>query len=103
MRISTTLILLIFCSVNTVFAANMFETNNPFPQNVPQSMNNIYESEPTTIYNENSKKGKLKARNKKTKELEEMNTNPKTVIPVYPVRNDGTEQDGSFYMFTTGQ
>ena len=89
-------------SINTVSAENLFQNNNPFPQTVPQSMNNIYQSEPEVIKQEEKKQVKFFwRRNKKQAETPAaMDNQPK--VPVYPVEN-GQVNDGSFYMFTTGQ
>ena len=96
-------ILALFICCSSVFAENLFQNNNPFPQTNPQTMNNIYEAEPATIQKEfkQAKKSKIK----KGKNIEQQNlsnTNTPT-IPVYPVVHEGVEANTDFYMFTTGQ
>ena len=83
----------------SVFAADVFMNNNPFPQTTPETMNNIYQSEPATIQNEEKKEKKFwfrKGRNLQEQERQEAqqraNSNP----------NEGvinSTKDGSFYLF----
>lgn len=86
------------CSVQ---AENFFQTSNPFPQTSPQTMNNIYESEPATLQDE-AKKAK-KSFFRRGKNIQQKEATLKNKVPVYPVQSDTVQEDGSFYMFTTGQ
>ncbi len=90
------LFVLSFC-VNSVFADNLFQYTNPFPQTSPQRMNNLYEAEPAVIQREEAKNTERKQswfkRNKK-----QTQDAYKNELPKYPV-NEGVQNDGSFYVF----
>lgn len=87
-----------FCSAQ---ADNLFQNTNPFPQTMPQDMNNIYESKPAVMQDEakKAKKSWFKRGENLQKEQEELQ---KHKFPVYPVPNEG-QSSGNYYMFTTGQ
>lgn len=81
----------------SVFAADVFMNNNPFPQTMPQTMNNIYESEPATIQQEAKQEKKFwfrKGKNLQEQDkIEQSQNNPNT----FP-KKEGAG-DGSFYLF----
>ena len=89
--------------VSQVCAENLFQTNNPFPQTVPQTMNNIYESNPIVMKREEQKKAKKSWFHRNKNIEQETNSIENYKIPVYPVVNEGVPSDSSYYMFTTGQ
>ena len=87
-----------------VQASDLFQSDNPFPQTSPQTMNNIYESKPDIIQDEIKKekkswfrKGKNLQQDDAQKQLEQHK------IPVYPVTHEGVQSDTNFYMFSTGK
>jgi len=83
-----------------VQASNLFQSDNPFPQTQMQTMNNIYESTPSTIQDEVKKE--KKSWFKRDKNLQQESTQLKLPqIPVYPVQHEGAQSNDSFYMFTT--
>ena len=86
--------------VSPVLADNLFQNTNPFPQNNPERMNNIYESDPGTIQQE--VKQSKKSWFKKGKNLQEQEiTDTEKRLYQYPPQagtNEGA-QDGSFYLF----
>ena len=92
------IILSMFLSVTgSVFAADIFMNNNPFPQTVPQSMNNIYESTPATMQQEVKQEKKSwfrKGRNLKKQEASEKARE----LQKYPEVHEGTNNE-SFYVF----
>ena len=91
------LLMVLSLGVSAVFADNLFQDTNPFPQTSPQRMNNLYEAEPAVIQHEESKKPEGKRswfkRNKKQSQDAYQNE-----LPKYPV-NEGVQNDGSFYIF----
>ena len=92
-----TLLAMGICSVQ---ADNMFQNTNPFPQTMPQDMNNIYESKPATMQDEAKKTRKFwfkKGENLKNEKIPEQG---QYKIPVYPVPDEAAEKQG-FYIFTT--
>ena len=89
-----------FCSAQ---ADNLFQNTNPFPQTMPQDMNNIYESKPAVMQDEAKKAKKLWFRKGKNLQTESTELKNQYKIPVYPVQHEGVQSDTSFYMFTTGQ
>lgn len=83
--------------ISPVFADNLFQNSNPFPQTVPQSMNNIYESEPATIQQEEKQEKKSwfrKGRNLQKQEAAEKARE----LQKYPVEHEDAN-NGSFYIF----
>ena len=93
MRRFITLSILIL-SMSSVCAGNFFQSDNPFPQTSPQTLNNVYESEPATIMQEEAKSQKKSWFRKKNKNLKEQSTDQLQTCPV----NEGVN-DGSFYLF----
>lgn len=85
---------IIFINMNYVNAENLFQTNNPFPQTSPQTMNNIYESEPSVVQKETKNPKKTWFRKKDKIQQEQDNY----VIPQSTIINEGSK-DGSFYVF----
>ena len=82
-------------STGFVNADNLFQTNNPFPQTVPQSLNNIYEAEPAVMQKEEKAKKRFwfKSKNKS------IQTNSADyVVPESKVINEGAD-NGSFHVF----
>ena len=92
------LLLILFLSMGCVNSENLFQYNNPFPQTSPQMMNNIYESEPATIFNEKNKAKKSRIKAKNTEEQTVLE-NENSKLPVYPSINEGSVDSGNFYMF----
>lgn len=87
---------ILILSVSSVYAENLFQTNNPFPQTMPQSMNNIYESKPAVIQQEAKQAKKSwfrKGKNLQNAERAELEAGK---LPTYPA---GDSSNGSFYMF----
>jgi len=82
-------------AVNFAQADNLFPNSNPFPQTTPQSMNNIYESEPSVIIQE--QKQAKKSLFKKGKNLQQSESQ-NYVVPESKVINEGANND-SFYLF----
>ena len=97
-RIALSLVMLL--SIGFVNAENLFPNNNPFPQTSPQTMNNIYESEPAVINTEQKKAKRCWFKNK-TEQTPDVNDASK--IPVYPVPHEDAQDNGNYYMFSTGQ
>ena len=90
----TALLLMIMLISGSVLASNLYQSNNPFPQTAPQSMNNIYESEPAVIKQETKKEKKFWfKKNKDSKGTVEYKQNELQTFP------KEQETDGSFYMF----
>ena len=88
---------LLTLSAGAVFADNLFQTNNPFPETSPQTMNNIYESTPSTIMHE--EKQAKKSWFRKGKKLEKQDKQYKDyVMPNSKIINEGA-QDNGFYVF----
>lgn len=89
----TALLLMVMLLSGTVFATNLYQNNNPFPQTAPQSMNNIYESEPAVIQHETKQEKKLWFRkNKNSKETVEYKQKELQTFP------KEQQTDGSFYL-----
>ena len=91
---------ILILSIGSVSAENLFQTNNPFPQTVPQSMNNIYESEPANIQQEAKQQKKSwfrKGKNLREQEIKDVEKRLYT-YPPEAGKNEGV-YDGSFYMF----
>jgi len=89
------------CSVQ---ASNLFQSDNPFPQTSPQSLNNVYESAPATMQDEVKKEKKSwfrKGRNLQDDDAQKQLEQHK--FPVYPVTHEGVQSDTNFYMFSTGK
>lgn len=86
--------LLFVCSC--VNADNLFQTNNPFPQTVPQTMNNIYESEPAVIQQE--QKQAKKSWFRKGKNLQQSDEQQNYIVPEAKIINEGANSSG-FYVF----
>ena len=84
-------------SMSSVFANNLFPTNNPFPETEPQTMNNIYESEPAKIQQEAKQQKKSWFKKGKNLQEEEAREMQQSGLNTYPV-NEGVN-NGSFYMF----
>lgn len=93
-------ILILGFSAGTVFAADLFQNNNPFPQTQPQSMNNLYEAADSTLQHEIKQKNKAKIKKGKNIQEQEIQDieNRLYKAPPYEYKNEGV-QDGSFYMF----
>lgn len=95
------LLLAIVSVSGAVYAENLFQSSNPFPQTSIETMNNIYESKPETIQQEQKKKKKLWfGRNKQAQQELPRDY----VIPQAKVINEGVNgskgvNDGSFYVF----
>ena len=86
--------------VSPVLADNLFQNSNPFPQNNPERMNNIYESEHSTIQQEAKQAKKSwfkKGKNLQEQEIQDTQKRLYTYPPQTGV-NEGA-QDGSFYLF----
>lgn len=81
--------------ISPVFADNLFQNSNPFPNTSPQHMNNIYESEPAIIQHE--EKQVKKSWFKKGKNLQEQEAKDAN-LKTYPV-HEGAQDSNSFYMF----
>lgn len=90
----TALLLMVMLLSGSVLASNLYQSNNPFPQTAPQSMNNIYESEPAVIQHEAKQEKKLWFRKKKN--LKETGECKQKELQTFPREQ---ETDGSFYMF----
>jgi hypothetical protein len=93
------LFVLSFC-VNSVFADNLFQNSNPFPQTSPERMNNLYEAEQSTLLQEAKQEKKSwfrKGKNIKEQEIKDTEKRLYTYPPNTGV-NEGI-QDGSFFMF----
>ena len=98
--LALTILSLSVCSVN---AENLFQTNNPFPQTVPQSMNNIYESDPAVMQREQEQKPEKKSWFKRKSKIQQTESS-NYVIPESKIINEGEKgvygtKDGSFYVF----
>ncbi len=90
----TALLLMVMLLSSSAFATNLYQNNNPFPQTAPQSMNNIYESEPAVIQHETKQEKKLWFRkNKNSKETVEYKQKELQTFP------KEQQTDGSFYLF----
>ena len=93
-------LVLLSALISPAFADNLYQSSNPFPQTAPQSLNNIYESEPAVIQKE--EKQKKKSWFKKGKNLQEQDSQ---LLNTYPPANNGRDganegiQNGSFYIF----
>ena len=96
------LAIILLLSITSAQAENLFQSNNPFPQTMPQSMNNIYESEPATIRQE-AKQQQKSSWFKKNKNQQKDAEIEQYQVPVYPIINEGADSNKNFYMFTTGQ
>ena len=82
-------------STGLAYADNLFQTNNPFPQTVPQSLNNIYEAEPAVIQKEENVKKKSWFRNRtKSRKAD----SGEFVVPESKIINEGAN-NGSFHVF----
>ena len=88
------------CSVQ---ADNLFQNTNPFPQTMPQDMNNIYESKPAVMQDEVKKAKKSWFKKGNNLKQDDAKIQSQYKIPVYPVQNEGAQNESNFYMFTTGQ
>ena len=80
--------------VSPAMADNLFQNSNPFPQNNPERMNNIYESEPGTIQQE--VKQAKKSWFRKGKNLQEQEK--QQGLNTYPPVDEGV-RNGAFYTF----
>ena len=78
-----------------VYANNLYQNSNPFPQTQIQDMNNIYEAQPETIQQE-QKKTKRFWFGKNKQAQQELPSD--YVVPQSKVINEGIN-DGSFYIF----
>ena len=84
----------------SVFAADVFMNNNPFPQTTPETMNNIYQSEPATIQHEAKQEKKFwfkKGKNIQEQEIQDAKKRLYT-YPPQGAKDEGV-YDGGFYMF----
>ena len=90
-----TILTILMLSAGIVNAENLFSNSNPFPQNYPQTLNNIYEAEPAVIQKEEKQETKtwFKKR-KKTQKVESSDY----VVPQSKIINEGSN-NGSFYVF----
>ena len=93
------LFVLTFC-VNSAIADNLFQNSNPFPQNNPERMNNLYEAEQSSILHEQKQEKKSWFRKGKNLQEQEIQDTEKRLY-TYPQGADKNEgvQSGSFYMF----
>jgi len=91
-----TILLALLFTCSCVNADNIFQSNNPFPQTMPQSMNNIYESEPAVIQKEHKQAKKSWFR--KGKNLQESDAQQNYVVPQAKIINEGANDTG-FYEF----
>jgi len=88
------LLFVLSLTVGCVYADNFMQTTNPFPQSNMQTINNIYESEPCVMQEE--QKQAKKSWFRKGKNLQEQETqDAKRGIKTYPT--EGVEN--GFYMF----
>lgn len=81
----------------SVFAADVFMNNNPFPQTMPQTMNNIYESEPATIQQEAKQEKRFWFRKGKNLQEQDKIEQSQNNLNTFP-KKEGAG-DGSFYLF----
>ena len=82
--------------ISPVFADNLFQNSNPFPQTSPQRMNNLYEAEPSVIQEEVAKQPeKLPWYKRNKKQVKNTYINEQQECPI----NEGVKNDGSFYVF----
>lgn len=93
-------LLILVLSTGTVLAENFYQNNNPFPKLTPQTMNNIYESEPAVIQHEENKQRKKSwfGRKNNKADVEQQNESSNYVVPQSKVIQRDS-QDGSFYVF----
>ena len=88
----TLALLIVFLTTGAAFAdSNIFQSNNPFPQTMPESLNNIYESKPDVIQQEAKQEKKSWFRRNKQK----VNTNTNSDLNTYSQEKN----NGSFYVF----
>ena len=88
-----------FC-VNSVLADNLFQNSNPFPQNNPERMNNLYEAEQSTMQQEIKQEKKSWFKKGKNLQEKEIKNTEKRLYNYPPNTNTNEgEQNGSFYMF----
>ena len=86
-------------SMSIVYADNLFQSNNPFPQTSPQTMNNIYESEPAQLMKEQNKQEKAKKSwFKRKKKAQQYTESSDYVVPNSKIIHEGN-QEGSYYVF----
>ena len=96
-------LMLLAIGISSVQADNLFQNTNPFPQTMPQDMNNIYESKPAVIQDEAKKTKKSWFRKGENLQTEDAKIPQQYKIPVYPVPYEEANGEKNFYMFTTGQ
>ena len=96
----TIVLSILILSMGTVCAGNLFDNNNPFPQTQPQSMNNLYEAEHSTIQHEAKQEKKSLFRKGKNIQEQEIQDAEKRLYTYPPEAGKNNNiQDGSFYMF----
>ena len=95
------LLMLLAASICSVQADNFFQNTNPFPQTMPQDMNNIYESKPAVMQDEAKKAKKSWFKKGENLKKETVQQQEQYKIPVYPVTHEGMQNNENFYMFTT--
>lgn len=86
---------------STVFAGDFFQTTNPFPQTMPETLNNIYESTPAVMQQEQKKAKKYKIQKDKKLSCDEY-VNEETsanILPIYPAAEDSSKLNQNFYKF----
>ena len=92
---------ILFALSGTVFAGDFFQTTNPFPQTMPESLNNIYESTPAVMQQEQKKAKKCKIQKGKKQTCDE-NVNEETnanTLPIYPAAEDSSKLNQNFYKY----
>ncbi len=95
-----TLLTAVLLTAATVNAENLFQSNNPFPQTAPQSMNNIYESDPSVMQEEQAKAQEREQTKKSW--FKRKKSSSDHVIPEAKVINEGAnnvKDEGSFFIF----
>ena len=94
----TLALLIVFLTTGAAFAdSNIFQSNNPFPQTMPESLNNIYESKPDVIQQEVKQEKKSWFRKGKNLRKQEMKESAEQSGYGCPVNEN--HNNGSFYVF----
>ena len=94
----TLALLIVFLTTGAAFAdSNIFQSNNPFPQTMPESLNNIYESKPDVIQQEDKQEKKSWFRKGKNLRKQEMKESAEQSGYGSPVNEN--HNNGSFYVF----
>jgi len=96
MKKTLALLLVVLTTGVALADSNIFQSNNPFPQTMPESLNNIYETEPAVFQKEAKQEKKFwfrKGKNIREQELKESAVQGKTGCPA------NEDNNGSFFIF----